>query len=105
MANRFATFEIFVSQAVQKLVNDASWGRTTKDLRKQCTEVLGALSQKHGLNFCFLAQLHTANTEPTPRETGLSLKNIVPAHCAAMGVCIQCSRLCASLVLGNANKV
>lgn len=50
MANRFATFELFVSQAVKKLRTDASWGRA-KDLRKQCTEVLGALLLFHSVTF------------------------------------------------------
>lgn len=56
MANRFATFEIFVSQAVTKLLNDASWSRT-KDLKKQCTEVLGTLPQYSA----DLASYHSVN--------------------------------------------
>jgi hypothetical protein len=75
MADRFATFEIFVSQSVQKLMNDASWGRQTKELRKKCSEVLGAISLNSTASFN-LSQ-STACIKPTRGES-----NALSAHCS-----------------------
>lgn len=80
MANRRATFEIFVSQAVQKLMNDASWSRQTKDLRKQCTEVLGTLPQRMARLTC-VPGTFTLFTTPAPTEM-MCTNSLLPVRTA-----------------------